>query len=601
MSDPFRVLVIGARGTVGRLVVRRLLLVGGLTVRALSRSAETAAFPKNVEVVSGDLTDLNSLRPALEGVAAVFLVWPFATHDGADKLLDVIAEGAGRIVYLSSQGVRPHEREIEQLIERSGLAWTVLRPHAFAANTLRWAEQIRAEAVVRAPYGDAAMAPVDERDIAEVAVCALVSEGHSGATYELTGPRVLMQSEQARSIGEAIGRPVHWQEVPPVEAKREMLGWGWPSDAVDAVMRAQAKLAAHPGPVTSTVQDVTGRPARMFGEWVADHALAFRTTMRAARMREYGDASIIRDEEIAIPGPGPGEVLIRVAATSFNPSEMTLRSGLLQDVLPLTLPYTFGWDVSGTVVQLGPGASGYSVGDRVIGRLDEGGAAAEYATARADVLVTAPATVPLTDAAAIPIAALTAWQALFEHARIAEGQRVLINGAGGGVGMFAVQLAKHGGTTVIATAGRRSEAAVRRYGADQIIDYTRTSLAQALDGPVDVVINLAAITPQAAAELVPLVRPGGVIVSITVPVDGTAADVTTRHLVARNNNGQLAEIVDLIDAGLLVVEVTETHPIADLALVHRKSETGRIHGKVTLTPWMPPRSPTIATTQRSRS
>jgi NADPH:quinone reductase-like Zn-dependent oxidoreductase len=344
-------------------------------------------------------------------------------------------------------------------------------------------------------------------------------------------------------------------------------------------------MVTRPRPITSTVEKVTGAVARTFRAWVTDHAVSFRDSMKAARIHEYGDASVIRYEEVPRPAPGPGEVLIRVAATSFNPSETAQRSGMLRAVLPVDLPYILGWDVSGTIAEIGDDVEEFTVGDRVIGRLDAGGAAAEYVAARTSVLAKAPDTIPLADAAAIPVAALTAWQALFELAHIAAGQRVLINGAGGGLGVFTVQLAKYAGAIVIATASARSAAAVRTYGADQIIDYTCTPLADGLDAPVDVVVNLAAITPEAATDLVTLLRPGGVIVSAATLVEPPAdADVTVLHMVTRNDAKQLGEIVELIDAGTLVVDVTESHPLSDLALVHRRSETGHTHGKIIMIP-----------------
>jgi NADPH:quinone reductase-like Zn-dependent oxidoreductase len=301
------------------------------------------------------------------------------------------------------------------------------------------------------------------------------------------------------------------------------------------------------------------------------------------RINRYGDASVIRAEDIPRPAAARGEVLIRVAATSFNPSDLGLRRGLLHSVLDLDLPMTLGGEVAGTVVEVGGGVHTLAAGDRVVGRVP--GAAAEYVTAPAGTVVAAPTTIPLAHAAAIPIAGLTAWQAVYEHARIAAGQRVLINGAGGGVGGFAVQLAKHAGAVVIATAGPRSAEAVRELGADQIIDYTATPLPGALDEPVDVVLNLVAGGARRAAALLPLVRPGGLLVSITGPVEAPAgAPVITAHFVARNDPGDLAALVKLVDSGAVRVGVTDARPLTDLASVHRDAEAGRTHGKIILLP-----------------
>ncbi|RZQ64482.1 NADP-dependent oxidoreductase [Amycolatopsis suaedae] len=303
--------------------------------------------------------------------------------------------------------------------------------------------------------------------------------------------------------------------------------------------------------------------------------------MKAARIHQHGDASVIRIEEIPRPVPGPGQVLIEVAATSFNPTEVALRNGALRDLVPIALPLTLGWDVSGTVAELGAGVTGPAVGDRVIGWTD--GAAAEFAVAGATTVVAAPTAVSLADAAAIPLAGLTAWQAI-ERARLVAGERVLVNGAGGGIGGFAVQLAKHAGAHVIATASPRSRQTVLRYGADQVVDYTTTALSTALGNQVDVV-NLVGLDPPQARALARLVRPGGRIVSATNEFeapDGTG--VTTAHVVARNDAAQLDALVGLVNDGVITVEVTERRLLGELADLHRRSEKGDIRGKVIVLP-----------------
>ncbi|WP_254715310.1 NADP-dependent oxidoreductase [Actinomadura sp. NAK00032] len=308
-------------------------------------------------------------------------------------------------------------------------------------------------------------------------------------------------------------------------------------------------------------------------------------SMMAARVHAFGGPDVIRYEQVPRPDPGRGEVLVRVAGVGFNPSDVGFRAGMMQNAVPQDLPFTLGSEAAGTVVRTGDGVERFTIGDHVVGRLDEGGAAAEYLTAPAARLVTAPSRLPLAHAAAIPVAGLTAWQGLFEHARIEPGTRILVHGAGGGVGMFAVQLARHAGAHVIATAGPRSAERVRAYGAEQIIDYTRGSPLQVLDRPVDLVFNLVPIPPEAAEALCRAVRPGGSIVSITIPVKPPAgAGVTAAHFIARNDPAQLTELITLADSGMVRVDVTAARPLTELAALHRDAEAGRTSGKTVLIP-----------------
>ncbi|GAB2864848.1 NADP-dependent oxidoreductase [Actinoallomurus bryophytorum] len=323
-----------------------------------------------------------------------------------------------------------------------------------------------------------------------------------------------------------------------------------------------------------TTEPVSGRRAKGQG-----------ATMMAARVHRFGGPDVIRYEQVPRPDPGPGEVLVRVAAAGFNPSDAGFRAGVMQDVIPQDLPFTLGSEAAGTVVRTGAGVGRFTIGDHVVGRLDEGGAAAEYLTAPAATLVRAPLRLPLDHAAAIPVAGLTAWQGLFEHARIGPGTRVLVNGAGGGVGMFAVQLARHAGAHVIATAGPRSAERVRAYGAEQIIDYTRLSPHRVLDRPVDLVFNLVPIPPEAAEALCRAVRPGGSLVSITIPVKPRAGTgVTATHFIVRNDPAQLAELITLIDSGTVRVDITAARPLTELPALHRDAEAGRTSGKTILIP-----------------
>ncbi|WP_437080965.1 NADP-dependent oxidoreductase [Streptomyces sp. enrichment culture] len=311
--------------------------------------------------------------------------------------------------------------------------------------------------------------------------------------------------------------------------------------------------------------------------------------MKAVRFHEYGDPSVLRYEDVEQPVPGAGEVRVRVAATSFNPVDGNIRGGFMQGPIPVTLPHTPGIDVAGTVDALGEGVDGIAVDDDVVGFLpmDGNGAAAQYVLAPADVLIPAPKSVPLADAAALPLVGLTAYQALFDHGKLTAGQRVLINGAGGAVGGYAVQLAKNAGAHVIATAGPRSSEAVTSAGADEVIDHTTTDVTAAMTEPVDLALNLAPVAPDELASLVTLVRPGGVVVNTTVWMPAPSdeeRDVRGIDLFARSDADQLAQLVALIDRGELRVDVAERVPLAELPALHARASEGAVHGKVIVVP-----------------
>jgi len=278
-----RVLVTGATGQIGSEVVSQLRSTGCL-VRAMTRNPRSADFPADVDVVGGDLTAPDTLDACLDGIDSVFLVW-IAPLAAAAPAIERIAAHARRVVLLTSPHRTPHPffqqpngikaiyAGVEQLIESSGLGWTFLRPGPFAINCRNWwAPQLRIGDVVRWFYADAATAPVHERDIAAVAVRALCDEGHDGREHVLTGPASLTQREQVQIIGEAIGRPLRFEELSRESAREQMLAMTYPPPVADMLLNAYAAAVGQPALVTSTVLDVTGAPARSFDEWAADHA-----------------------------------------------------------------------------------------------------------------------------------------------------------------------------------------------------------------------------------------------------------------------------------------------------------------------------------------
>ena len=289
MTAPRTILVTGATGRIGRLVVDELLR-GGMRVRALTRQPERAALPEGAEIVRGDFTAPASLDVALEGVDAVFLVWVAPIEHAAAAVARLTApssEGPHRLVYLSAPHQTPHpffqqpnplravHVEVERLLADATSNCVVLRPGMFASNALHWwAPQIRVGDVVRWPYGAAETAPIDERDVAAVAARALFETTLTGRDYVLTGPASLSQADQVRAIGTAIGRQLRFEELTPEEFRRDAVGT-WPPHIAEMLLSAWRAMLGHRAFVTSTVEEITGSPARSVQQWAADNVPAF--------------------------------------------------------------------------------------------------------------------------------------------------------------------------------------------------------------------------------------------------------------------------------------------------------------------------------------
>jgi uncharacterized protein YbjT (DUF2867 family) len=272
-SPTMTILVTGATGNVGRHVVADLAATGQV-VRAVTRTP--SRVPAGIEVARGGIDDVGGM---LDGVDRVFLVWPHMTAEGAEPVVSALASRGSHVVFLSARGVTDdsplfHAR-IERLLRDSGVDWTFLRAGGFATNTLEWAPQVRA-GVVRWVHGSAGRALIHERDIADVAVAALTSAGHAGAAYELTGPETLTQVEQVRTLGDAVGRAVRWDEMPVAEARETLLARGWEPGFVEHGLAYWASLVDQPETVTGVVEEVTGKPGRTFAVWAVEHAADFR-------------------------------------------------------------------------------------------------------------------------------------------------------------------------------------------------------------------------------------------------------------------------------------------------------------------------------------
>jgi uncharacterized protein YbjT (DUF2867 family) len=291
MKGLVMILVTGATGTVGRPLID-VLVSEGAKVRALTHNPQAANLPAGIELADGDLSRPDTIAPLLEGVTALFL-HPRAVGLAAAELLALARQqGVQRVVALSAMNVddpldqQPsryqgdRNKEVEDAAVQSGLGWVSLRASSFAIDSLQaWGAQIRAGDVVRYPYASFAEAQIHERDLAEVIARALGGDdlvARRGRRLELTGPQALTHQQMVAIIGEVIGRPLRFQEIPPEVAGQGMVQYGLPEPFVQALMARYAREVSQPAPVTGEVARVLGRPACTYAEWVADHADAFQ-------------------------------------------------------------------------------------------------------------------------------------------------------------------------------------------------------------------------------------------------------------------------------------------------------------------------------------
>jgi NADPH:quinone reductase-like Zn-dependent oxidoreductase len=308
--------------------------------------------------------------------------------------------------------------------------------------------------------------------------------------------------------------------------------------------------------------------------------------MRAVRINSFGDASVLSIEDIAIPEPGPGEILVRVVASSVNPIEWKIRSGMMAKALQRPLPVTLGWDCAGVVEKLGAGVGAFRAGDAIFSypEFAAGGTHAEYVTIKAEQAAIKPPALSFVEAAALPMTAGAAWQCVVAVGSVQPGQRVLIHGASGGVGTIAVQLAKLKGAHVIATASGANADLVRSLGADEIIDY-RTTPFETVARDIDLVVDLVGGETQRRSWQV--MRPGGLLVCTTAPPsqeEAVKAGVRAAFVFTPPDGSTLAQIGTLAEAGKIRPVIGLELPLAEARRAHEIGEAGGAAGKIVLKP-----------------
>jgi len=305
--------------------------------------------------------------------------------------------------------------------------------------------------------------------------------------------------------------------------------------------------------------------------------------MKAVRIHGYGDTSVLRYEEAPMPSIAPDEVLVEVHAAAINPADWQFRYGYYKEFAPRPMPFILGWDLSGVVRAKGAHVERWKVGDRVMAMADmtRDGAYAEFIAVRAEYLAPAPTSLSLEHAAGVPLAALTAWKALFDVGQLQAGQSVLVHAAAGGVGLFAVQLASRARARVIATASAANTELVRSLGAAQVIDYRALDFSKQV-GDVDIVLDT--VGGDTRVKSWSVLRKGGMLAAVAMPPpDGAVADehgVRAAMTQVRPDGRRLEEIGKLIDAGQLRVLIDSEFPLESAAAAHERSESRHARGKI---------------------
>ncbi|MEO6187219.1 MAG: NADP-dependent oxidoreductase [Ginsengibacter sp.] len=307
--------------------------------------------------------------------------------------------------------------------------------------------------------------------------------------------------------------------------------------------------------------------------------------MKAIRIHKFGGPEVLLYEDAPTPEPAADEVLAKVIATGVNPIDWKIRSGYAKNRFPINLPLIPGWDFSGEIVKVGSQVSNFKVGDEVYGRPDptRDGTYAEYVVVKADQVNHKPKSISHKKAAAVPLAGLTAWQALFDHGHLRAGQKVLIHGASGGVGSFAVQFAKWKGAYVIGIASADNIDFLYELGVDQAIDYKKQKFDEETAN-VDLVIDV--IGGETQRRSLNIIKEGGRLITTVAAEFQEQANKKNIHLenfLAKSTPSDLQQIADLIDSGKIKPVIAEFLPLKEAAKAQEKSEAGHTRGKIVLT------------------
>ncbi len=308
--------------------------------------------------------------------------------------------------------------------------------------------------------------------------------------------------------------------------------------------------------------------------------------MKAAQISQYGDTSVVSINEIEVPSPGEGQVLVEVHASSLNPFDTVVRAGYMKDSLPLQFPATLGGDIAGIVTATGTGVTTFSVGDKIYGQANvvagNSGAFAEFAATKASQVGKVPSTLSMNEAAAMPLVGVSALQAVTDHLNLQPGQRIFIHGGAGGIGSIAIQIAKHIGAYVATTATGEGMTLAKELGADEVIDYKTQDFSEVLKD-FDAVFDT--VGHDDFVKSYTVLKKGGVAVSMIAPSDeaaATTAGITSITQGTKVTTEHLDKLTALIEEGVVTTRIGKVYPLSEVRQAFEARESGTIQGKIVL-------------------
>ncbi|MBD2203391.1 NAD(P)-dependent alcohol dehydrogenase [Calothrix sp. FACHB-1219] len=310
--------------------------------------------------------------------------------------------------------------------------------------------------------------------------------------------------------------------------------------------------------------------------------------MKAVVIRRYGSAEVLQYEDVEQPTIKADQLLVKIHASSINPVDWKIRKGMLRFLTGNKFPMILGFDLAGEVVEVGSAVTGFQPGDAIYGSTAvPGGAYAEFAAVPANIVAPKPTNLNYEQAAVVPLAALTALQALRDQGNIQSGQRVLINGAAGGVGIFAVQIAKALDTVVTGVCSTKNLDFVKSLGADRVIDYTQHDFTKDTE-PYDIIFDV--VGKRSPSQCKRVLKPNGVYITTLPSVESFVQSILTsflpgqkvKFILEKPNTQELLYLKELIEAGKMRVVIHRTYPLQELAAAHTESETERAVGKIAI-------------------